>query len=293
MTEQSQPRVDPSDWASRRKEAMNRARELRSRIKETEGNQGRAESPSLASKSELQRQQRSRQLEATQKLLDSQTGGINGTGFGSGRPIVKKSSDDEARNLIERPAGGSSSRGLNGSEAELTVSQKPGGPYPQYQKPLPSKWSLHSNSNQYFDGELTNVDLSKRESSLSKNMQTLSIAATEDVIHSSVREISVEVKGRGRGRGRARPSISGGESYIGEIHGSRQSAVNNESQFDSRSRSPFSTSTISSSSNRKNDKKEERDDSAVQAYLRYASYRMLICCFILAHSHTRVLMPCL
>ena len=271
---------------------MNRARELRSRIKEAEGNQGRAESPSLASKSELQRQQRSRQLEATQKLLDSQTGGINGTGFGSGRQIGK-SSDGEARNLIERPAGGSSSRVLNGSEAELTVSQKPGGPYPQYQKQLPSKWSLHSNSNQYFDGELTNVDISKRESSVSKNMQTLSIAATEDVIHSSVREISDEVKGRGRGRGRARPSISGGETDIGEIHGSKQSAVNNESQFDSRSRSPFSTSTVSSSSNRKNDKKEERDDSAIQAYLRYVSNRMLIFCFILAHSHTRMLMSCL
>ena len=83
----SNPRVDPSDWASRRKQAMSRARELRSRIKESDSssnNNNHSDVSSLASsskshikiqnqamaKSEIQRQRRSRQLEATQKLLD-------------------------------------------------------------------------------------------------------------------------------------------------------------------------------------------------------------------------------
>jgi len=62
-----QPKVDPNDWANRRKSAMNRARELRSKIKD---NTDTASISSMQSKSELQRRQRSKRLEATQKLLD-------------------------------------------------------------------------------------------------------------------------------------------------------------------------------------------------------------------------------
>ena len=75
MAEQDQPRVNPSDWASRRKHAMSRARELRSRIKDAEHHPGSSDA-SLTSRSERQRQRRSRQLEATQKLLDGHAGGF-------------------------------------------------------------------------------------------------------------------------------------------------------------------------------------------------------------------------
>lgn len=245
---------------------MNRARELRSRIKEAEGNQGTADASSLASKSELQRQQRSRQLEAAQRLLDSQTSGINVTGFGSGNPVSKKSFDDE----IRRSVGGRSGRALDGSETKTAVSQKTVNAHILYQERLPSK---RTNSNQYFEGELdlTNMDKPTRHSS--------SIAVTDDDTHPTVREVAVEVKGRGRGRGRSRPSISGGESSVGEIPGSRKSQVVDDNILPARTRSPHSTSTMSSSSssNRIHNMQVRRDDpsirdhSSVQSYLRYAT----------------------
>ncbi len=257
MTEQNQPRVDPSDWASRRKDAMNRARELRSRIKEAEGNQCTTDSSSQVSNSELQRQQRSRQLEATQKLLNSQKGGINGIGFGSEVQVDKTSLDDEGRNLNEGPIS-----------TDHFVTQK------QFPQPLPSKLS-HANSIYLEEDFVTaNVDKSKRDGNLSKKMHTLSITATEDKVHSTVREMSNEVKGRGRGRGRPRPSVSGGDSYIGEVHGSRQSAAVTD-RIDCRSKSPYSTSTKSSSSMQINDKQDrcddddDDDDDAIESYLRY------------------------
>lgn len=261
MTEQSQPRVDPSDWASRRKDAMNRARELRSRIKEAEGIQGTIDS-SLVSKSETQRQQRIRQLEATQKLLNSQTNGINGIGFGSEAQFVRSSFDDGRQNLIEQPVRGSNRRIHDGSGTNPIEKLS------QYEKPMSSKSSLQTNMNN-FEEEFftTSLEKTRMDVNLSKSMQTLSLAATEDGMQSTVREMPIEVKGRGRGRGRSRPSVSGGESYIEEAHGSRQSAVVIES-VDSRTKSPYSTSTFSSSSIRVNDKNEGYDDAAIQSYLR-------------------------
>ena len=259
---------------------MNRAREIRSRLKEAEGNQGTSDETSLVSKSEVQRQQRSRQLEATQKLLDSQTGGMNVTGFGSGRQVGQKSFDNEARHQVERPGRDRSSRAL---EVE-TDSQRIRNPKTDHPKSLPVK--LHANSNQYSESDLVSaiVDTSKRDGNLSKSMQTLSIAAIEDGMHSTVREMTAEVKGRGRGRGRPRPSVSGGESYIGEVIGSRQSAMVTERAVDARSRSPYSTSTMSSASNMFNDKQEGCDDAAIQAYLRYAFKVMRMMRFILYYN---------
>jgi hypothetical protein len=264
MAEQNQPRVDPSDWASRRKDAMNRARELRSRIKEAEGNQGTTDTSSQVSNSELQRQQRSRQLEATQKLLNSQKSGINGIGLGSEVQVSKASFDDKGRNLYERPIGGSSRRVLGSSSTDHFVTEKP-----QYPQPMTSKLSLHANSN-YLEEDFVaaDVDKSKRDGNLSNKMRTLSITAAEDGVHSTVREMPIEVKGRGRGRGRPRPSITGCETYIGEVHGSRQSVAVND-RIECRSKSPYSTSTTSSSSMQINDKQERRDDAAIQSYLRY------------------------
>ncbi|KAL3777315.1 hypothetical protein ACHAWO_005081 [Cyclotella atomus] len=80
-----QPRVDQSDWAIRRENAMNRAKELRSKLKEREGTQATSSSnntPSKASKADLQRQRRSRQLEETQRLLDGyDLNNLNGAAY--------------------------------------------------------------------------------------------------------------------------------------------------------------------------------------------------------------------
>eukprot|EP00986_Skeletonema_menzelii_P003483 scaffold1057_cov194-Skeletonema_menzelii.AAC.2 len=59
-----------SDWSSRRKSAMNRARELRSKIKEMHSENGDDTSNAIMTSREIQRQRRSRQLEETQRLLD-------------------------------------------------------------------------------------------------------------------------------------------------------------------------------------------------------------------------------
>ena len=91
----SQPKVDPNDWANRRRSAMNRARELRSKIKD---NTDTASISSMQSKSEIQRRQRSKRLEATQKLLDE--GGFD---FTSPSPATNVGGSLAER---EQPVGG-------------------------------------------------------------------------------------------------------------------------------------------------------------------------------------------
>ncbi|KAK1733541.1 C2HC-type zinc finger protein [Skeletonema marinoi] len=59
-----------SDWSNRRKSAMNRARELRSKIKEMHSDNADDASNTVMSSREIQRQRRSRQLEETKRLLD-------------------------------------------------------------------------------------------------------------------------------------------------------------------------------------------------------------------------------
>ena len=122
MENQNRPQVSPTDWASRRKHAMNRARELRSRRKDTEPHRG-ASDASLASRSELQRQRRSRQLEATQKLLDGRVGGFDnnstepsrGTGRSAGS-VHSQGSRPNANSVDAYDGGGA--RGGGGASAQ-------------------------------------------------------------------------------------------------------------------------------------------------------------------------------
>lgn len=102
---------------------MNRAQELRARKKEVDLNHTGDISPSPVSQSELQRQRRSRQLEATQKLLDAagQLGsGIKTANVISGMSNVALNPDDE------RPIGGSGAlqnASLVGNESKKEILQ--------------------------------------------------------------------------------------------------------------------------------------------------------------------------
>jgi len=97
-----QPRVNPENWANRRKHAVDRARELRSRRKE-EGPKIEPSDSSSVSKSELQRQRRSRQLEATQRLLDAQQAEFNFASSSSGsRGSANRDSSDKESTLLLR-----------------------------------------------------------------------------------------------------------------------------------------------------------------------------------------------
>jgi len=178
MSEPSQPRINPSDWASRRKNAMNRAQELRAKKKEVDLNQDSStDLSSLASQSEIQRQRRSRQLEATQKLLDGQVSGLKSTESLSGRSVGNKSFGDGVNGqqnenrggresaLIhaERPIGGSS----NGTHSIIPQKQL-GHIHRQYQDPA-ENISVASHSNITADVDLpTTLNESKRAGNSNK-----------------------------------------------------------------------------------------------------------------------------
>lgn len=122
----SQPKVDPNHWAGRRKKAMNRARELRSKIKDNDNTEASSVS-SWQSKSELQRQRRTKRLEAAQKLLDN--GGFDFTspspstnvgGSLAERHEARLAKEQQLKqyNHDEQPVGG------RGSNNEIAIHQQ-------------------------------------------------------------------------------------------------------------------------------------------------------------------------
>ena len=273
------PRVNPSDWASRRKNAMNRAQELRAKKKEVDFNQdASSDLSSLASQSEIQRQRRSKQLEATQKLLDGQVGALKSAETSSGSSVGTKSfgdggngqqnenrgGRDSAPNHDERPVGGSSN-----AVTHSIISQKQlGNIHRQYQapaesNPMTSRSNLSSKSSRITaeDDFLKTINESKRVGSSDKLKPTL-------------REMPIEGRGRGRGRGRSNPSLSGGTVGLGEVFGSARS-ISRGSEGDKeeevfKSRSPRTTRIHSSSSQSLHSRPESVDavTRSLQSYLK-------------------------
>ena len=266
----SNPRVDPSDWASRRKQAMSRARELRSRIKESDSssnNNIHSDVSSLASsskshikiqkqamaKSEIQRQRRSRQLEATQKLLDggfdfieqsSTYPSTQAVGSSSRSSSSHQTSDRHETTRVERynhdeqPVGkrsGSSTHTQHNNETSHSIiSQKQLGQiHRRYQTPSTTessnsstmKLAYHDAEKKYSTKEEEYNDEIVDSSSKSKFKSTFN-EHEDNMIQRSVREEIPQLtgsRGRGRGRGRSRPSGSGGTSSLGELSRSRSS----------------------------------------------------------------------
>ena len=266
----SNPRVDPSDWASRRKQAMSRARELRSRIKESDSssnNNIHSDVSSLASsskshikiqkqamaKSEIQRQRRSRQLEATQKLLDggfdfieqsSTYPSTQAVGSSSRSSSSHQTSDRHETTRVERynhdeqPVGkrsGSSTHTQHNNETSHSIiSQKQLGQiHRRYQTPSTTessnsstmKLAYHDAEKKYSTKEEEYNDKVVGSSSKSKLKSTFN-EQEDNMIQRSVREEIPQLtgsRGRGRGRGRSRPSGSGGTSSLGELSRSRSS----------------------------------------------------------------------
>ena len=266
----SNPRVDPSDWASRRKQAMSRARELRSRIKESDSssnNNHHSDVSSLASsskshikiqkqamvKSEIQRQRRSRKLEATQKLLDggfdfieqsSTYPSTQAVGSSSRSSSSHQTSDRHETTRVERynhdeqPVGKRSASSThtqhNNETSHSIISQKQLGQiHRRYQTPSTTESSnsstmksdYHDAQQKYSTKEEDYNDEIVDSSSKSKFKSTFN-EHEDNMIQRSVREEIPQLtgsRGRGRGRGRSRPSGSGGTSSLGELSRSRSS----------------------------------------------------------------------
>jgi hypothetical protein len=262
---------------------MNRAQELRAKKKEVDFNQdSSSDLSSLASQSEIQRQRRSKQLEATQKLLDGQVGGLKSVESSSGRSLGTKSFGDggngqqnvnirgreSALNHDEQPVGGSS------NATHSIISQKQlGNIHRQYQppvenNPMTSRSDISAKSSLTAEDDILNtINESKRVSSSDKSRM-------DDDFKPTLREMPLEGRGRGRGRGRSNPSLSGSTDSLGEVFGtagslSRGSAVDKE-EVGLKSRSPWTTRIHSSPSQSLHSRPESVDavTKSLQSYLK-------------------------
>ncbi|KAL9181367.1 hypothetical protein ACHAXT_010172 [Thalassiosira profunda] len=256
----TEPSVDPSDWATRRKRAMARARELRSKTSDAADDQSLA---SIASKSELQRQRRIRQLEATQRLLDGQGGGF---GFNEQSPSGRLT---RGYNHDEQPVG-KASRRPNGdevqSQAHSIISQKHlGRIHRRYQTPtaeidsVTAKLDRHASLGRYADAEedyLPSSSVPKTVVDTSTPTPTARQLLSED---------TTQYSARGRGRGR-RKSPLGTASSLGDL---------------SRSSNPFSPHAApeaikdSSSTHRSHSSKAKVGESEALALQRYLKSRQV------------------
>ena len=249
---------------------MSRARELRSRIKESDSssnNNIHSDVSSLASsskshieiqkqamvKSEIQRQRRSRKLEATQKLLDggfdfieqsSTYPSTQAVGSSSRSSSSHQTSDRHETTRVERsnhdeqPVGKRSASSThtqhNNETSHSIISQKQLGQiHRRYQTPSTTESSNSSTmKSDYHDAQqkysMKGEDYNDKivgNSSKSKYKSTFN-EQEDNMIQRSVREEIPQLtgsRGRGRGRGRSRPSGSGGTSSLGELSRSRSS----------------------------------------------------------------------
>ena len=264
---------------------MNRARELRSRIKEADCNTGSSDVSSLASKSEIQRQRRSRQLEATQRLLEGQ----NNFTESSGRSVGSKSFRDEGSTHRVKSDDRSESRVRCEPSSQRynhsIISQKRLGQiHRRYQTPsdtnsLTSRQNHDANLSRYTgedDDYTPTKNHSKGIGTMNKLRTTSNDAMPVETTPTTLREMPIEGRGRGRGRGRPRPLGSGGTSSLSELSRSSKSipcvAMATDQMADSRSRSP-SIARINSSSHESKSHQKNGDDIillSLQSYLRYA-----------------------
>ena len=175
---------------------MNRAQELRAKKKEAvDLNHTGDTSPSPASQSELQRQRRSRQLEATQKLLDAAGqlgGGIKTSDVISGKSNLALNPDDE------RPIGGSGAARRDDAPAHSSsgiASQKQLGQIPRQ-----------------YETSIENLTSSLQNASL-----VVGNESKKEILQPSVRDMPLEGRGRGRGRGRSNNVSSFTDGLVGEV----------------------------------------------------------------------------
>eukprot|EP00804_Cyclotella_cryptica_P023728 CCRYP_017270-RA/>CCRYP_017270-RA protein AED:0.16 eAED:0.14 QI:0/0.6/0.16/1/0.6/0.33/6/0/480 len=209
-----QPRVDPSDWASRRKHAMNRAKEIRSKLKGRDYNETSSMELPLPSKADLQRQRRSRQLEETQRLLD---GHIN-----CEKNSFKSDNDSVSRSKARKESGGKDlprAQQRTGIESHSVISKEQlGHLQSQYKN---THFSDISNESTKKHGlPLTEEKMTEADSSQSP------CPTPESSITAHVHERPLE--GRGRGRGRGRSTIVGKNAHnLGEMSLSSRSIWHN------------------------------------------------------------------
>ena len=236
---------------------MNRAQELRAKKKEVDINHTGDTSPSSpVSQSELQRQRRSRQLEATQKLLDAvgQLGGGNKTfDVISGKSNLALNPDDE------RPIGGSGAARRDDTahaHGSVIASQKQLGQIPRQ-----------------YETSIENLTSSLQNASLVGN------ESKKEILQPSVREMPLEGRGRGRGRGRSNNVSSFTDVFVGDVFIPRISSASSKGGGEvvvdiKSSRSSITTGTHSSNSSQSihsRSRRESVDDvvsNSLQSYLK-------------------------
>lgn len=234
---------------------MIRAQELRAKKKEVDLNHTGDISPSPVSQSELQRQRRSLQLEATQKLLDAAGqlgGGIKTSDVISGKSNVALNPDDE------RPIGGSGAvRRDDTAHAHSSViaSQKQLGQIPRQ-----------------YETSIKNLTSSLQNASLVGN------ESKKEILQPSVGEMPLEGRGRGRGRGRSNNVSSFTDGFVDDVLIPRISSASSkggEVVVDIKSsRSSITTDTHSSNSSQSIHSRSRRESvdhvmsKPLQSYLK-------------------------
>ena len=235
---------------------MNRAQELRAKKKEVDLNHTGDISPSPVSQSELQRQRRSRQLEATQKLLDAAgpLGGMKTTDVISGKSNLALNPEDE------RPIGGSGADVRRDDTAHahgsVIASQKQLGRIPRQ-----------------YETSIENLTSSLQNASLVGN------ESKKEILQPSVREMPLEGRGRGRGRGRSNNVSSITDVFVGDVLIPRISSASSKGGGEvvvdiKSSRSSITTGTHSSNSSKSvhsRSRRESVDDvvsNSLQSYLK-------------------------
>ena len=264
---------------------MNRAQELRAKKKEVDFNQdASSDLSSLASQSEIQRQRRSKQLEATQKLLDGQVGGLKSAETSSGRSVGTKPFGDGGNGLQienrggrdsapyhdERPVGGSS----NASTHSIISQKQLGNIHRQYQAPAESNPMTSRSDLSAKLSLITAKDDFLKAINESKRVGNSDKSRMEDALKPTLREMPLEGRGRGRGRGRSNPSLSGGTVGLGEVFGSARSlsrgSAGDKEEVGYKSRSPRTTRIHSLSSQSLNSRPKSIDavTTSLQSYLK-------------------------
>lgn len=236
---------------------QNRAKELRSKLKEREGTQATSSSnntPSTASKADLQRQRRSRQLEETQRLLDGyDLNNLNGAAYNPESAVCSDASVVSRRaSNQDKESSHSSTRHIDASAHSIVSREQLGR--------IQSKYNSNAGkvmSTDRRDRDREYAALSK-ERCITRNGTSVEPPQLPDELPTlNLRDHPIEGRGRGRGRRRITTTSSNGSS-LGEVSRTNQSIVRSRQQTKSKSPRLIDAKDISS--------------EALQFYLRLASY---------------------
>lgn len=209
--------------------AKNRAKELRSKLKQREGDQAANKTASATSKVDLQRQRRSRQLEETQRLLDGyDLKNLNGTVYH--KPESAACSDgsvvshrrSESRNKVLSDL---STRQVDNADARSIATRE----------------QLGLIQSKYKDkGEYATLT---KERSVTRNENGTFVERPQlpdELPTSNLREHPIEGRGRGRGRGRSTSHCSSLSEVSQSRSKSRQQQTKSNSPRLIESRGPSS-----------------------------------------------------